>query len=138
MSEYNFRQSVVKALQQIRTDPFSVENRVRAGTPDVNCTRGWIELKYLAEWPKLPETPVRIDHFTNQQRNFLRRRWNAGGGAWLLMRVGSRGVLENLLFSGPEAADFLGYLDRAKLVSLAVMHTYGAIKSQDLAEKLVR
>lgn len=138
VSEYNFRQQVVKELQRLGTDPISVENRVRAGTPDVECTLGWLELKYLPEWPKLPETPVRIDHFTNQQRNFLRRRWKAGGGAWLLLRVGSRGVIENLLFQGPDAADFVGYLDRAKLESLATLHSYGRITGEDLREKLVR
>jgi hypothetical protein len=138
VSEYGFRQQVVKELKKQRQDPISVENHSYPGTPDVNCIRGWIELKYLPAWPKLPETPIKIDHFTPQQRNFLRRRWKAGGGAWLLLRVGSRGTQENLLFLGPEASDFIGLVNREKVEGLAVLHTFGRIKGSELLDALNR
>jgi len=138
MSEYNFRQQVVKELTKAGLDAFSVENPSRPGTPDVNYIPGWIELKWLPKWPKQADTIVKIDHFTPQQRNFLRRRWNRGGPAHLLLRVGSRGSIENLLFEGPDASDFVGLVDREKLEALAVWHTFGKIKGAELAEALAR
>jgi len=138
MGEYNYRSTVMKALKRLRSDPQAVENSANPGCPDVECLRGWIELKYASAWPKQTDTVVRIDHYTQQQRNFLRRRWNAGGGAWLLLRVGSRGKVENLLFDGLTANEFVGRVPRATLVDLAIMHSYGKIASADLDEMLRR
>ena len=138
MGEYNYRSTVMKALKRIRSDPQAVENSANPGCPDVECLRGWLELKYLPGWPKQPDTVVTIDHYKQQQRNFLRRRWNAGGGAWLLLRVGSRGVVENLLFDGLTAWEFVGRVPRDRLVSLAILHSYGRISATDMDEMLRR
>jgi|GEM_PF-2202952 len=138
MSEYTYRSQVIKALKRMRSDPQAVENSANPGCPDVECLRGWLELKYLPNWPKQMDTVVRIDHYTQQQRNFLRRRWNAGGGAWLLLRVGSRGTIENLLFEAPEAWEWVGRVPRARLVDLAILHSYGRIATADLDETLRR
>ena len=138
MSEYTYRSQVIKALKRMRSDPQAVENSANPGCPDVECLRGWLELKYLPKWPKQHDTTVTIDHYTQQQRNFLRRRWKAGGGAWLLLRVGSRGVIENLLFDGLTAWEFVGRVPRARLTDLAILHSYGRIATSDLDEMLTR
>ena len=138
MSEYTYRSQVIKALKRIRTDPQAVENPANPGCPDIECLRGWLELKYLPGWPKQPDTNVTIDHYTQQQRNFLRRRWNAGGGAWLLLRVGARGTVEKLLFDGLTAWEFVARVPRDKLVDHAILHSYGRIASIDLDEMLRR
>jgi len=99
-------------------DPVRVENLVQAGTPDVNYTRGWIELKYAPRWPVRPDTPLKLDHFTNEQRVWLTRRCAAGGRAFLVLKVGD----EWLLFNGRVAAEWVGRVDRHQLCLLATAH----------------
>lgn len=97
MSEKAMRHRVVKALRPL--DAISVENVIYPGTPDVNCVGGWIELKQVARWPRFLRALLQIRHFTQEQRIWLRRRWWAGGGAFLLLQVGR----EWLLFDGETA-----------------------------------
>lgn len=93
-----------------------VENAIVPGTPDVNWamhgTEGWLELKEIPCWPK-PDAVVRVDHFTREQRIWLKKRRAAGGTAHLLLRVSrSKHVL---LFDGLVAAAILGLAVRADL-----------------------
>lgn len=69
-------------------DPRRVENVVGPGHPDVDYTHGNIELKALETFPKMIQTPVRIETFTGEQAGWLGQRWEAGGLAWLMVRVG--------------------------------------------------
>jgi len=70
-----------------------VENPVSPGTPDVyftltcNGRMGWIELKHLHEWPKRPDTIVKIDHYTPQQKSFIRRHGERGALVCLLIQI---------------------------------------------------
>ena len=97
-----------------------VENRVGPGTPDVAyCflgVSGWIELKEIHDWPKRKNTLVRVDHFTEEQRSWLRSWHNAGGRSFLLLRV--KTAQELLLFRG-DYADVVGLVDRAMLIECA-------------------
>lgn len=102
MSERLFRQNVIHLLRPL--DAQSVENICHPGTPDVNCTLGWIELKWVKSPPARPDTILAVRHFTPQQRVWLMRRWRAGGGAWLLLQCGKSW----LLFTGETAADVVG------------------------------
>lgn len=132
MSEKFYRQQVVKALRTQGMDPISVENKVHPGTPDVNYSGGWIELKVIKDWPILDETPVRCKTFTPQQRIWLRRRWKAGGRAHLLVRIDK----EHLLFNGEDAADYFGNTRKEILEDLAIMHTKG-LNGQTLVQCLL-
>lgn len=105
-----------------------VENRVEAGTPDVNycfesadrwVITGWIELKSLDRWLRDADAPVKVDHFTKQQRFWLRRRCANGGRAHLLLRV-DRPQKQYLLLDGTYAADRLGEASRNELLGEAV------------------
>lgn len=109
MSESNQRRDIVKLLKPF--DAIAVENGVGIGTPDVNGTFGWIELKQLRAWPTTIGLVVRIDHFTQEQRIWLKQRWAKGGGAWLLLRVRT----EWLLFEGHTAARVVGRATREEL-----------------------
>lgn len=92
------RQQVVRMLKPQHA--FAVENPVLPGTPDVNCTLGWIELKSVDK-PKRETSKVNLDHFTAQQRVFLMKRWKAEpGSAWLLVKCGDIW----LLYRGDDAA----------------------------------
>jgi hypothetical protein len=68
-----------------------VENALGRSHPDVDgCWMGGafkIELKTAAR-PARPTTPVRFKFQPGQSR-WLRRRWQCGGAAWLLLQVGS-------------------------------------------------
>lgn len=119
MSEAGMWEAIRPRLKKL--DPVRIENVVGSGTPDVNYNDGWIELKYLDAWPARENTPVRIDHFTPQQKAWLVRRSNAGGKAWLLLKVGKT---DWLLFDGMTAARFVGQITKQELYERA--HAYSA------------
>lgn len=119
MTEKQMRRRVVAKLKERGLDPISVENSVRSGTPDVNYVNGWVELKTLPAWPVREDTPVRIEHFTPQQRVWLRRRCEApNGNAWLLLEIDNTWFL----FWGTTAATRLGTCTRKELYRIAI-HT---------------
>lgn len=142
MSEKDQRQRVVKALRHL--DAFAVENRVRPGTPDVNYIGGWIELKWLRYWPKHsdvwkaneegePTQPlVHLDHFTPQQRVWLKNRWRKGGRAFLLLQAHQS---DWLLFDGETAAHAVGRVSRSELFRRALV-TWKGLDEKDLAKWL--
>jgi len=104
------RRHVVRALRGLHA--VSVENAVGTGMPDVNYADGWLELKSVARWPTRPSSPLRVPHFTQEQRLWIRRRQEAGGRVHVLLKV----EREWLLFDGIFAADHLGYSTYDKLV----------------------
>lgn len=60
------------------------------GVPDVhyltcNGVSGWIELKYIKELPKRESTPIRIPHFTQQQKLWIQTYGSLGGNAWVFV-----------------------------------------------------
>lgn len=76
---------MIKALKQF--DARAIENLCQKGTPDVECILGWIELKWVEKWPARSKTPLRIDHYTKEQRIWARTRVRRGGSCWLLLQV---------------------------------------------------
>lgn len=113
MSEANYWSKIRPML--LGWDPIRVENRANLGTPDVNHIHGWLELKYATKWPARPDTPLVLEHFTAQQKVWLRRRCHSGGTAHLLLGVGG----DNLLFWGETAAMHLGKLPKDELIDAA-------------------
>jgi len=99
-------------------DPHSVENLVGASMPDVNIVTGWVELKRADGWPVRLTTPLRLDHYTDGQREWLLDRWNAGGGAWLCLKVRS----EYFAWDAP-AAQKVGFLTRKELIACATHYS---------------
>lgn len=130
MSEKGMRRRVVKALKPL--DAVSVENSVYAGTPDVNYAEGWLELKWVRSWPKNRDTPLRVPHFTQQQKLWLTRRWRSGGAAYLLLKV-SR---DWLLFDGPTAAKVLGTSTRQELRENALRVWPRGLAEKELVREL--
>lgn len=92
--------------------PVRIENSAAMGTPDVNCSLGWIELKQVEhkDIPKRETTLLRLDHYTPEQRIFQLKRSRAGGPCWLLLKLGD----EWLLFSSKVAAERLGKMTVAE------------------------
>lgn len=112
--ERDMRKRVVAALRPLHA--VSVENGAGAGTPDVNCVLGWLELKSIDGWPARPETPVRVPHFTPEQRLWLIKRCEAGGAAWLLLKVGR----DWLLLWGETAARIVDYSTADELAAARI------------------
>lgn len=114
-----------------------LEDKCSEGIPDLCYALpgrrglGFIELKYKAAWPKRASTPLRLRHYTQQQRIWLR--WF---GAWaakcfLLLQVGN----DYLLF-GWEAAQQVGELPREALLAKAAGYWRGSIDLDEFTELL--
>lgn len=83
-----------------------VENAVSLGMPDVeghmrSGRQFWIELKSSPR-PARHATPVRVK-FQPRQVPWLRRRWDLGGLAWVLLQVGSGAERRVYLVPGGDA-----------------------------------
>ena len=115
-------------------DPVRIESPITPGIPDVNVTPGWIELKFADRWPPRGG-PLRVDHFTAEQRAFLVRRRRSGGKAWLLLKVGNA---EWLLFDGTVAAVYLGREPRERLYQIALARWTRKPLKQEIQECLTR
>jgi len=128
--EQEQRQLLVKALTKAGLDSTSVENPAYPGTPDIQFIGGWIECKWVEDWPKKEETTVRIPHFTQQQRVWLLRRWVASNKSaqhyavgWLVLYVAS--TRDWLIFDGETAALHVAKegANKARLFEIAVLTT---------------
>lgn len=133
MSEQGMRKRIVgRTLKPL--DAVSVENPAYPGTPDVNFVEGWVELKWIRRWPVRPETEVKIDHYTPQQRVWLKRRWMKGGNVWLLLQVGA----EWLLFDGDTAAEVVGRATRKELQLAAHAYWPEGLRDHELRQIMER
>lgn len=125
------RRIVVRLLKPVHA--VSVENSCYPGTPDVNCTLGWLELKSNDLWPARPSTIVTLkSEFTPQQRVWMLKRWHAGGACGLLLNVDT----DWLWFHGDVAAEHIGHTTRAELLDLADAHWPQTPTSGELIECL--
>lgn len=131
MSEKGMRSRIVKGLRPL--DAVAVENPAYPGTPDVNCIYGWLELKWMRDWPKIKaDQLVLCRHFTPQQRIWLARRHRKGGVACLLLQVGKQW----LLFEGDVAAARFGRATKAELLDIAAMRWPNGLRDKELIECL--
>jgi hypothetical protein len=129
-SESLMWRKVRPVLCAAKLDPVRVENPIHPGTPDVNlCDGRWIELKTIAGWPARDSSPVRISHYTPQQRVWLYRRWKyAPGSTLLLLEV--RAERQWLLFDGDIAARVVGRCPAASHRT----HARGVFAEEEISE----
>ena len=128
------RARIIKALRPL--DAVSVENYVGPGTPDVNYTEGWIELKWLRAWPKRPGTPVILEHYSPEQRAWALKRRRVGGQVWMLLQVRQ----EWLLIDGAVAAltGFGRTLNRQQLCDLADHYWPRGLREKELIQCILQ
>ncbi len=130
------RGEVIKLLQPL--DPVPVENALVTGTtlgqPDVDFANGAAELKWLRDWPVRPTTIVRLDHYTDNQRAWLLRRWRAGEMTFLVLQAAR---VEWLIWRAPEAQQ-VGTLTRQGLYDTAYRRWTRKPTSEELVEAFRR
>ena len=127
MSESGMRGNVTKTLRSLGLDPIAVENPIFPGTPDVNYVQGWIELKWLRNWPKRATSPVVLKEYSQEQRLWIRRRTMAGGKCFLLVQC----KREWLLFTHPVTWDMDTYT-KAQMIEKAVKYWDKGINKEEL------
>ena len=90
------------------------EDKLSRGIADVSFCQsghhGWMELKHVDDFPVRDTTLVRIPHYHDYQRNFLRDKGRAGGNTWLFVQVGG----SHFLFDHETAAS-VGFLTRPQM-----------------------
>lgn len=68
------------------------EDRHAKGVPDTSYgykgVNGWIEFKSIAKWPSKATSPLKLPHFTGEQRMWLHRRGRKAGNCWLVAEIG--------------------------------------------------
>lgn len=137
MNEATLRNYVRKGLRNNGVLTTHHEDILNSGIPDLSYSgggvHGWIELKWLEAWPKRAMTPVRLPHYTKEQRHFLLSRGRAGGRCWLLLRVGR----EHMLFDHERAQD-AGAADRDWMLAAAKLHVTGSVDFEQLTRILTQ
>lgn len=133
--EQQQRQKLNKALNKFKVHAHSVENLALPGTPDCTYIGGRIECKYSVDWPKKEETTVRWDHYTPQQRAYLREHWYLGGASWLCVQVSK--TRDWLLFDGETAAKYVGRDGATKKVLFEIAVCTGH-SAKAIAEYIMR
>lgn len=126
-AEKVLRANVLKILKKAGLDAHPVENPVHPGFPDVEFIGGTMELKKVDNWPARPDTPLRLDHYTQGQRVWHTRRWTKGGNVTVLVQVS----VEYLLFAGDVAATVLGHTNQRELRAhaLAIFSDLSGLRS---------
>lgn len=121
-------------MAQAGLDPRRVENVVGPGHPDVNYAGGDIELKAMKAFPKRDGTTVTVPEFTGEQAGWLLQRSQAGGRAWLMVRVGK----EWFLFDAVRAYGVYVGLTQARWREFADWHAVGLTSKADGLIEILR
>lgn len=141
MSEGNMWARLRERMEPYWREATRHEDKLHRGIADVSYVsqgghHGWIELKYLREYPKRAGTPVRIDHFTSDQRYWLKRKGAAGGYTWLLLQV--QGSRLHLLFHWNRLEGIGQTLTAAELAERCVWSCVGLLDYASLGRELER
>ena len=97
----------------------------------VNGINGWIELKYLPDFPRRSTTPVRFRNFTDEQRDWLTQRGRYGGYCWMLAQINR----DYLLFDHT-VIESVGAVPKKELIGMAVGHWEYHLEAAELLQLL--
>jgi hypothetical protein len=114
MSESDLSKKVINALYPL--DPMPVDNPRRPGTPDINFVEGWMELKYMPEWPRKASTLVKFPKFSTQQRVWLVKRSVRQGNCFVFLQVKNL----YLLFEGGFAGQHFDRMTKDEMIKNAL------------------
>jgi len=113
MSEAKLSTKVLQTLRPL--DAIPVDNPRKPGTPDINYIEGWIELKWLPDWPKRAATTVKFPKFRPEQRVWLVKRSKRGGVCFVFVQI----KFMYLLYEGELAALYFDKLTKTEMIKAA-------------------
>jgi hypothetical protein len=82
-----------KGLKKVRVMLQRHEDYLSVGIPDFSydiegmAGSGWIEMKRKKSWPVRPTTPLRLKHFTKEQKAWLYKHGHFNKRCWLFLQV---------------------------------------------------
>jgi hypothetical protein len=107
-----------------------IENLVGVGMPDVNGVlfstkrEVWIELKQIERWPARATTPLRIAHYTQEQRDWIAHRGKIAGNVYMLVGIASSPRVW-LLYDWRASVDVVGRSTRDVMMERASVRVGG-------------
>jgi hypothetical protein len=132
MSEKNMWKNVRKKMvPQFWAEATRHEDAYQRGIADVsfvqNGLHGWMELKYRAVAPVRPSTICKINHYTDDQRIWLRHKGNAGGMTFLLLQLGR----SYMLFDHVQCQE-VGRVTTSELIDLSCWYSIDRLNAHEL------
>ena len=128
MTEKNFWTYIRSNLVVRGVQTYRVENKVAVGMPDVHYIHegvsGWIELKFMNDWPKKRMTTG----FMQTQAMWLETYHLNGGNSWIMLRIGREFTG---LLSGREAMKIYDRPSKAAFRGMLCWHAMGNIKEEE-------
>ena len=92
MNESGVWQYLRKGLMPFNVHMTRIESSAGNGVPDVTIgvpgKQLWVELKYIAEWPKRNTTKVKLP-LRPEQKHWIKARGELSGDVWVLVRIQS-------------------------------------------------
>ena len=110
---------------------YRVENKVAEGMPDVhylsNGSSGWIELKYVEDWPQ-----NKLSIGLRLKQAFWLNEYAANNGrCWILLRVGKEFIG---LINGSSANQLVDKVDVPEFLDCLVYKKFGMMTASDWQE----
>tara|TARA_R100000482_G_scaffold121828_2_gene68449 strand:+ start:487 stop:927 length:441 start_codon:yes stop_codon:yes gene_type:complete len=135
MSETNLWRYLQRNLKDNKTMLMRIENPFYKGIPDVNFlidgNEGWIELKYMPEYPKKDNTEVKVPHFTKEQKLWHDSRYKNKGRTMVLIQVDN----DYFIFK-KERINLVGALTKKKMFQHANKSWKNRIDFKELRKEL--
>jgi len=139
MSEANFSRHTSRCIKKASVDSHIQrhEDKITPGIPDrsyafSNGASGWIEDKYIKNWPKNLNKKFKISNLTNYQKNWLQTRGELIGNCFVFVKIGKS---DYFLFSWDQIDKFETY-NWSDLKTVAVGYWGRIIDYEELVEKL--
>lgn len=67
------------------------EDKFQRGIADIsfcqNGIGGWMELKHVSDYPARDKTPIRMPHYSIDQKEFLEKKGKCMGNTWLFIQI---------------------------------------------------
>lgn len=93
--------------------------------------RGWYEAKLLKSFPKRPTTPVRIPHFTNEQRAFIYIEGRQAGYSFLVVQVA-----KDVFIFDHHKQKKVGFMTKEDMIKNAHRYYKGKVDWKDFTDAL--
>jgi len=116
-----------------------IESSAGNGIPDISFglpgKNGWIELKYIREWPKRQDTKVKLP-LRPEQKHWISARGGLSGDVWVLVRIQDDFFLVSWRDCKSAAEQGWTQAEWSGICTMFGMHWHGRINFNELLEIL--